>query len=112
MLGDQSFKVAAAPADHPVRYRVWPRLDNPVEFSQLILVQKRLAARALPVAQPLHAFGIIAMNPIGQALPVHARKPRSLAPGRSLQDQGKRQQATGLLRIADAACLAPQLLRR
>ena len=109
---DLGFEVHAAPADHAVRHGVRLGFHHLAEASELGLAQKRLAPCARPVAQAIHSFGVIAMHPIGQGLPVHARKPRCLASRCSLQYQGQRQQPPGLVRIADAARLAPKLVRR
>jgi hypothetical protein len=80
-------------------------------LDQLVFVQTRLASRTRTVEQPFHAFGVIAVNPIPQSLPVHAGVAGGLVAARSVQDRRQSQKPSRLVRVADAPSLAPQFLR-
>jgi len=59
-----------------------------------------------PVGQSLQALRVIAMNPVAQGLPVHARRPRRLGSVPAFQNQRQRQHPTrrpaSLVRLAAA----------
>jgi hypothetical protein len=82
---DLALQVNVAPAHHPVRRRVRTLAYHLRQLSFLLNAQQRRRPSPATVRQPLQPFGVEAVNPIAQRLPVHAAGLGSAPAGHPLQ---------------------------
>ncbi len=75
---DLAGQIDASPANHLVVGEVRAGADPLCHRRRLLRRQLRRRSRRPPVRQPRQSFGIIAMHPIAQRLPVHAAVRRRL----------------------------------
>jgi hypothetical protein len=84
-LGNKCLKVYAAPAHHSITLRVRSGKHQLFQLLQLLFRQCRRTAAARRIAQPGYPGGVVAMHPVPQRLPVHARRPCRLRAVAALQ---------------------------
>ncbi len=96
--------------DDAVPLAIGPGGDQGGQFRLQGIGQKRRSAGAGPIPQALHAFGVVAHDPVAQRLPVHAGLPRRRLPAGAVQRHGDRQQASANTAVALATGQATQFL--
>src|SRR4051812_43108160 len=106
---DQGLQVDAPPAHHAVPVRVRPLLHGGHQLGLLPGREARLAPRPGPVAEAGEAFGVVAVHPVAQGLPVHAGRPRRLLARGPLQHQRQGEHPPRRPRVPAPRRLAPQL---
>ena len=109
---DLGLDIGAAPANHAVQRWVRRRLNDLVEFGELVFAQKRRAPALRPVAKPINTLCVTAVNPVTQGLPVRASVSGGVAARGTVQDRSQRQKPPRLVGVANASRLAPQFLGR
>jgi hypothetical protein len=101
--------VQASPAHHIMFCRI-RTLDD--QFSQLGLLrlrQGRHTSRRRAGFQAVDAFGVVAMHPIAQGLPVHAIERRRLAARIAVKNEGQSQKTAHLRSVRAFAGDRPQV---
>src|SRR5215213_6058787 len=109
---DQGAQVAGAPGDAAVALELRAPEDQRLERRLPALVQAARPSRARPVAQAVDALGVVAVDPVPQRLPVHARGPRRRAPAHAVQGVGQGEQAAADPSVPLPPRLGPQLRGR
>jgi hypothetical protein len=89
-LFDDALQVDPSPADHAVFRPVRPRLDDLGESGQLLGRKPWRRALRTNVLQPIRAFGVEAVNPVMQRLPIHSANPRRSFAVHAVQNRSQR----------------------
>src|SRR5215210_3490116 len=109
---DQPAQVTGAPGDAAVALELRAAQDQRLEGGQLpALVERAGPAGSRPVAQALHAFGIVAVDPVAEGLPGHPGEPGRLLARQAVERGGEREQAGADPAVPLAAGEAAQLGR-
>lgn len=105
-------EVDPTPADHPIRLRVRSRLDDDRKFTHLLGAEPRRPPRKRPIEEASQPFGIVAVNPVAQRLPIHATALCRLRPAPSVEYQRQRKHPARRLCVPRPRRFAPQIRSR
>jgi len=108
---DLPLEVDAPPTHDAVPVRIRASLNKRGDLRLLFRAEQGRPARRFPVAQSLHALGVVTVDPVPEGLPVHAARLGSVRTIRSFQHQRNRQKPPRRLGILQASRLAPKLGR-
>ena len=93
------------PSFRPVR----PRLDDLGESGQLLGRKPRRRALRTNVHQPIRAFGVEAVNPVTQRLPIHSANPRRIFAVHAVQNRSQRQKTATSIGVLRTGGKSPKL---
>ncbi len=110
-LRDHRLEVDPPPAHHAIGLRIWPVLDDPDQFRLLLGREAWCRSRVRSVGEAGEPFGIVAMDPIAQGLPVHPGRAGRVLPRGARHNQRQGEHAPRRLGIAAMRCLPPQIAR-
>ena len=97
-------KIGAPPAHYTVAHGVRACLDPSRKLRHLLGCEPGLYPTTTPIGQPVNAFGVVAVYPITQRLPVHATVLRSRLARCAVQDQSNSQKPPRHLAIPHVPC--------
>ena len=109
---DPALQVDAPPAHHPVCGRVGTLAHHARGFRLLSRAQARRGPDRATAGQPFQPFGVVAVNPVPQPLPVRPAAPGggfALCPPRHQRDRQHAPRRPGILRLRRRC---PKLTRR